>query len=180
MQNAVDSLKEKGYAATVEYPGYISVDGLAFGDNNPTWSWNSSTGEFSGDSRIVVDPENAEPGDGLPTPANITEWIITVLTKNRDARTAVAIEKADTALWDAVVKVFPEAKHGDLSPIRTHQLTEGLRQAIIEWVENNVPRICVTCGAEFDPDCGKTLGCEHCDGEFCSSDCLDKHWNESA
>lgn len=52
--------------------------------------------------------------------------------------TALAGQSLD-AFWDVVVCRFPQARTGDLSPSMTIRLETTARQAIEEWVENNVP-----------------------------------------
>jgi hypothetical protein len=49
------------------------------------------------------------------------------------------LREAQDAFWDAVVKRFPEAKHGDLSPGATVVLHDAEEEAIKEWIHNNVP-----------------------------------------
>jgi len=55
-------------------------------------------------------------------------------------------DKALDAFWDVIVQKFPEAKHGDLSPLATHHLTMAAETAIDEWIKNNVPRTTHTPG----------------------------------
>lgn len=43
------------------------------------------------------------------------------------------------SFWETVVKYYPEAKTGDLSPIRTGQFDDLSRQVVKEWVSNNLP-----------------------------------------
>src|SRR5581483_7233863 len=49
------------------------------------------------------------------------------------------LHEAQEAFWDAVVKRFPDAKFGDLSPVSAVALDEAEQAAIEEWVRNNVP-----------------------------------------
>jgi hypothetical protein len=49
------------------------------------------------------------------------------------------MEEAQDAFWEVIVKRFPEAKTGDLSPERTVAFDEVAKHAIEEWVRNNVP-----------------------------------------
>lgn len=167
MKAVVAQLREKGYSASIEYPGWISVGGLCFGDENPTWCWNDPTGEFSGESRILTESTDA---------AAITAWIVSTLVTNSEARIARAIENANAALWKSVVETFPEAKSGDLSPLTHYALSEALKDAIEEWVRYNVPtQLCSNCGNRLDDSCGKSLGCEDCDAELCCADCAEAH-----
>lgn len=43
------------------------------------------------------------------------------------------------AFWRVVAGRFPEAKTGDLSPLRDLALTLAATAAIEEWIANNVP-----------------------------------------
>jgi hypothetical protein len=169
MKKVTEELKRRGYpAVTLEYPGYISIHGLAFGDSNPTWCWNDHEGCCGGESKIPTESEDV---------AAIANWVVEVLTKDRDARTAAAIDAADTALWDAVVKAFPEAKSGDLGPLASHELTQAIQHAITEWVYYNVPKTCGTCGVRLDEadEWMDSKGCIRCADEFCSAACAEKH-----
>lgn len=57
--------------------------------------------------------------------------------------------EASKAFWGIIVKHFPEAKFGDLSPERTiHQRIANV-DAIEEWISNNVPTQCSTCHSEI-------------------------------
>jgi hypothetical protein len=49
-----------------------------------------------------------------------------------------AIEEAEIAFWDVIVKRFPQAQTGDLSPLATFQLSQAQEQAVKEWIDNNV------------------------------------------
>lgn len=42
------------------------------------------------------------------------------------------------AFWDVIVKRFPQATTGDLSPLTTFQLSQAAETAIIEWIFYNV------------------------------------------
>jgi hypothetical protein len=48
-------------------------------------------------------------------------------------------DEALGAFWEVIVRRFPEAKYGDLSPGRTVALDDTAREAIEEWIRNNVP-----------------------------------------
>lgn len=47
--------------------------------------------------------------------------------------------EADEAFWAVIVRHFPEAKYGDLSPERTIRQRTANVDAIEEWIRNNVP-----------------------------------------
>lgn len=49
------------------------------------------------------------------------------------------VQEADSAFWQVIVKHFPQAKTGDLSPDRTTALSIAQDQAVREWIDNNVP-----------------------------------------
>ena len=51
---------------------------------------------------------------------------------------ALANEALD-AFWEVVVRHYPQAKTGDLSPWATVKLTLAAENAIEEWTCNNVP-----------------------------------------
>jgi hypothetical protein len=50
---------------------------------------------------------------------------------------ALAYEALD-AFWEVIVRRFPQAKFGDLSPERTIRLSDAAADAIEEWISNNV------------------------------------------
>lgn len=50
------------------------------------------------------------------------------------------IEEALNAFWDVIVKRYPEARTGDLSPLTTMRLDETARIAVDEWICSNVPK----------------------------------------
>lgn len=50
------------------------------------------------------------------------------------------IEEALNAFWDVIVKRYPEARTGDLSPLTTMRLDEVARIAVDEWICSNVPK----------------------------------------
>jgi hypothetical protein len=50
------------------------------------------------------------------------------------------IEAADLAFWKVVADNYPDAVSGDLSIDRTIALSEAQKEAVEEWVENNVPK----------------------------------------
>ena len=56
---------------------------------------------------------------------------------------SVANEALD-AFWEVVVRHFPNAETGDLSPWSAIELQMAASNAVEEWVDNNVP---VTKGA---------------------------------
>ena len=43
------------------------------------------------------------------------------------------------AFWEVVVRHYPQAETGDLSPWATVKLTLAAENAIEEWIDNNVP-----------------------------------------
>lgn len=50
-----------------------------------------------------------------------------------------ATEEALYAFWDAIVKRYPQATSGDLSPMTSFRLHEAAEAAVEEWVWANVP-----------------------------------------
>lgn len=85
-----------------------------------------------------------------------------------DERIDDAVEGAELAAWDVVARRFPEAKSGDLDPITAHRLTETLREAVREWVQQNAPIrrgvfcpwaevLCVDCNNRQKHDAARTL-----------------------
>jgi hypothetical protein len=48
-------------------------------------------------------------------------------------------DEALDAFWEIVVRHYPQAKTGDLSPLTTIKLTIAAENAIEEWVWANVP-----------------------------------------
>lgn len=53
-------------------------------------------------------------------------------------RPCILEEEACEAFWSVIVKHFPEAKFGDLSPERTIAQRLANSDAIAEWIDNNV------------------------------------------
>jgi hypothetical protein len=47
------------------------------------------------------------------------------------------VEEANMAFWDVIVKHFPKAKTGDLSPWTTIKLHQAQQEAVEEWIGNN-------------------------------------------
>ena len=50
-----------------------------------------------------------------------------------------AADEALAAFWEMVVRHFPTAETGDLSPWSAIKLQMAAENAIEEWVDNNVP-----------------------------------------
>ena len=48
-------------------------------------------------------------------------------------------QEADDAFWQVVVRQYPQAKTGDLSPLTTFALHQAEEEAVKEWVWANVP-----------------------------------------
>ena len=48
-------------------------------------------------------------------------------------------DEALDAFWAVIVKRYPQAKTGDLSPGATIALHLAAEDAVCEWVNNNVP-----------------------------------------
>lgn len=48
------------------------------------------------------------------------------------------VRAADAAFWEVVVRHFPTAKSGDLSPLATVRLARAQEAAVSEWFANNV------------------------------------------
>jgi hypothetical protein len=48
-------------------------------------------------------------------------------------------DEALYAFWEVIVKRFPQAETGDLSPGATIDLQMAAEEAIEEWINNNVP-----------------------------------------
>lgn len=48
-------------------------------------------------------------------------------------------DEALDAFWEVIVKRYPQAKTGDLSPGETIALQLAAEDAVGEWVNNNVP-----------------------------------------
>ena len=48
-------------------------------------------------------------------------------------------DEALDAFWEAIVKRYPQATSGDLSPWPTMKLQMAAEDAVTEWIDNNVP-----------------------------------------
>jgi len=59
--------------------------------------------------------------------------------KQEQFKFARIVDQAGTAFWETVVKNYPEAKTGDLSPIQVHDLEMAMTKALTEWLDNNIP-----------------------------------------
>lgn len=57
--------------------------------------------------------------------------------KNPDLRSVT--DEALEAFWQVIVKRYPQATTGDLSPLTTIRLDQAAEVAIAEWVWANVP-----------------------------------------
>jgi hypothetical protein len=60
------------------------------------------------------------------------------MTSTTDKRRHEAVEQASGSFWAMIVKHYPEADTGDLSPESTRLLDAAMDAAVAEWVENNV------------------------------------------
>lgn len=60
MQAVVEELQRRGLPASLEYPGWIALQGWAIGTANGTWAANSEDGERDADSGIPAEFEDAE------------------------------------------------------------------------------------------------------------------------
>jgi hypothetical protein len=49
-------------------------------------------------------------------------------------------EEAMEAFWDVIVKRYPQAKTGDLSPLTTVVFCTAAEDAVEEWIFANVPK----------------------------------------
>lgn len=58
-------------------------------------------------------------------------------TRKRLLRSAA--DEALDAFWEVIVKRYPQANTGDLSPWATIKLQIAAENAIAEWIDNNVP-----------------------------------------
>lgn len=56
------------------------------------------------------------------------------------AEIRILAEEALDAFWDVLLRRFPEATDGDLSPERATRLMQAAEEAIEEWINNNVPQ----------------------------------------
>lgn len=59
------------------------------------------------------------------------------------------LREAGDAFWQVVARRFPTATSGDLSPLATLAFHKAAEAAVKEWIRNNVPRHCKTCGSEI-------------------------------
>ena len=48
-------------------------------------------------------------------------------------------DEALEAFWQVVVRHYPQAESGDLSPLTMVHLEDAAEVAIREWIESNVP-----------------------------------------
>lgn len=49
------------------------------------------------------------------------------------------LHEAMTAFWEVIVKHYPEAETGDLSPLTTFHFGDAAKTAVKEWIWANVP-----------------------------------------
>jgi hypothetical protein len=78
------------------------------------------------------------------------------------------LREAVDAFWAVITDRYRDAEFGDLSPQRTITFWNAASEAVQEWVENNVPTLCKTCGSKIveavnesrfgDGECGR---CEY-------------------
>ncbi len=75
--------------------------------------------------------------------------------------------EASEAFWEVIVKHYPQAKGGDLSPERTVRQRSANADAIEEWISNNVPIYCSTCRSEIvstiNEGCFRDGECDACE-----------------
>ncbi len=58
--------------------------------------------------------------------------------QSSESKVETLTEEALGAFWEIIASRFPEAKHGDLSPLRTLALSRAATTAVKEWIDNNV------------------------------------------
>lgn len=58
----------------------------------------------------------------------------------REDAVRVITDQAFDAFWQVIVKRFPQATTGDLSPWTTIRLQLAAEEAVAEWIGNNVPK----------------------------------------
>ena len=63
-----------------------------------------------------------------------------MLTLEERIKLETAIEKATIAFWSSIVKSFPTATKGDLSPLTTIRMESAIKIAVTEWAYYNVPK----------------------------------------
>ncbi len=51
------------------------------------------------------------------------------------------VQAGQDCFWNTAAALIPEAKTGDLSPDMVFQLERVMREALAEWIENNVPSL---------------------------------------
>jgi hypothetical protein len=68
---------------------------------------------------------------------------------DRDRDLETLVETATDAFWDVVVRHYPDAGSGDLSPERTIAFHALSGEVIREWIRNNVAVRCNTCASEI-------------------------------
>lgn len=81
-------------------------------------------------------------------------------------RCCILEAEASEAFWAVIVRHFPEAKFGDLSPERTIGQRMANADAIEEWIRNNVPRHCERAAPPF------YVGESECESVYDG----EKHW----
>src|SRR4051812_17555272 len=52
----------------------------------------------------------------------------------------VVVQDMDEAIGDVLMKHFPEAESGDVSPLVEFALSEAHESLAQEWIDNNVPK----------------------------------------
>jgi hypothetical protein len=57
------------------------------------------------------------------------------------------VEDASDVFWSVVADHYPPARTGDLSPSRTIAFENAAAEAVHEWIGNNAPDLCQTCGS---------------------------------
>lgn len=48
------------------------------------------------------------------------------------------VEEAQTVFWETVAEEYGGTEFGDISPDASFQLERAMREALAEWIENNI------------------------------------------
>ena len=143
MHATVDLLIANGITASLEYPGFISVE-LWDGEKCDGYCVNigDANGDLAGD--VVDDHQTFLFGYPLAATAETPEGIASVIAaaiptmRSIVSRAHTFIDDMDDEFGMRLSRTFPEANTGDIDPLASHRHNEATRKLVFDWIAANV------------------------------------------
>lgn len=131
MRAVVDALEAQGVDATLEYPGFIQVGTVTYGDANDNFEGNVCSEDLSQVLEVLKSDIPSDSGDVERVAGFISR------TWQYEPKLDAALDDAEQAFWREIVRHYPEATAGDLQPEVVGEFRRVARGAIQIWLENN-------------------------------------------